>query len=87
LTSPSPGPTDHRATPIQQRHPPAIYPEPKVGRSAYSTRQVRAAMPAQRNKTDATDALGLAHLMRTGWFRQAHVRTDGAHLAWLNLVM
>jgi transposase len=26
------------------------------------TRQVRAAMSAQRNKTDATDALGLAHL-------------------------
>jgi transposase len=43
------------------------------------TRQVRAAMSAQRNKTDATDALGLAHLMRTGWFRQAHVKTDGAY--------
>ncbi len=43
------------------------------------TRQVRAAMSAQRNKTDATDALGLAHLMRTGWFRQAHVKTEGAH--------
>ncbi|MDE1172734.1 MAG: IS110 family transposase [Parvibaculaceae bacterium] len=43
------------------------------------TRQVRAAMSAQRNKTDATDALGLAHLMRTGWFRQAHVKTEGAY--------
>jgi transposase len=43
------------------------------------TRQVRAAMSAQRNKTDATDALGLAHLMRTGWFRQAYVKTDGAY--------
>ncbi len=43
------------------------------------TRQVRAAMSAQRNKTDATDALGLAHLMLTGWFRQAYVKTDGAY--------
>ncbi len=43
------------------------------------TRQVRAAMSAQRNKTDATDALGPAHLMRTGWFRQAHVKTEGAY--------
>ena len=30
------------------------------------TRNVRAAMSAQRNKTDANDALGLAHIMRTG---------------------
>ena len=36
-------------------------------------------MSAQRNKTDATDALGLAHLMRTGWFRQAHIKTEGAY--------
>ena len=43
------------------------------------TRHVRAAMSAQRNKTDATDALGLAHLMLTGWFRQAYVKTDGAY--------
>ena len=43
------------------------------------TRQVRAAMSAQRNKTDATDALGLAHLMRTGWFRQAHIKTEDAY--------
>jgi hypothetical protein len=27
----------------------------------------------------ATDVLGLAHLMRTGWFRQAYVKTDGAY--------
>src|SRR3546814_21161012 len=40
------------------------------------TRHVRAAMSAQRNKTDATDALGLAHIMRTGWFRAAHIKTE-----------
>jgi transposase len=40
-------------------------------------RQARAAMSAQRNKTDATDALGLTHLMRTGWCRLAYVKTEG----------
>ena len=43
------------------------------------TRHVRAAMSAQRNKTDAADALGIAHIMRTGWFRQAHVKTQSCH--------
>jgi transposase len=50
------------------------------------TRHVRAAMSAQRNKTDAADALGLAHLMRTGWFRQAHVKSDGAYRLRLLLI-
>lgn len=43
------------------------------------TKHVRAAMSAQRNKTDEKDALGLAHIMRTGWFRQAHVNTEGCY--------
>lgn len=50
------------------------------------TRHVRAAMSAQRNKTDATDALGLAHLVRTGWFKQAHVKTEGVYRLRLLLV-
>ena len=29
---------------------------------------------AQRNKTVATDAL--AHIVRTGWFRQAHIKSE-----------
>ena len=61
---------------------PWLHPELKalgVPAVCLETRQVRAAMSAQRNKTDATDALGLAHLMRTGWFRQAHVKTEGAY--------
>lgn len=41
---------------------------------------------AQRNKTDATDALGIAHIMRTGWFRQAHIKTEGAYRIRLLLV-
>lgn len=49
---------------------PAIYLE---------TQHVRAAMSAQRNKTDAADALGIAHIMRTGWFRQAHIKTQDCY--------
>ncbi len=41
------------------------------------TKHVRAA--AQRNKTDAADALGLAHIVRTGWFRQAHIKTASCY--------
>ncbi|MGA7675916.1 MAG: IS110 family transposase [Rhizomicrobium sp.] len=43
------------------------------------TRHVRAAMAAQRNKTDATDALALAHIIRTGWFRQVHIKSDESY--------
>lgn len=50
------------------------------------TRHVRASMSAQRNKTDAADALGIAHLMRTGWFRQAHIKTDQAYRLRLLLI-
>jgi transposase len=43
------------------------------------TQRVRAAMSAQRNKTDKADALGLAHLMRTGWFRTAHIKSESCY--------
>ncbi len=36
---------------------------------------MRAALKAQGNKTDRVDALGIAHIMRTGWFRRAHIKT------------
>ncbi|MGX1347365.1 hypothetical protein AB7M49_000941 [Bradyrhizobium elkanii] len=39
------------------------------------TLHVRAALNAQRNKTDKTDALGIAHIMRTGWFRTYQERS------------
>lgn len=51
------------------------------------TRHVRAALSAQRNKTDAADALGIAHIMRTGWFRQAHIKSEGCYrirLRWFS---
>ncbi len=50
------------------------------------TRHVRAAMAAQRNKTDAADALGIAHIVRTGWFRTAHVKTETSYRMRLLLV-
>lgn len=36
----------------------------------------RAALKAQRNKTDQTDAEGLAHLVRTGWYKDVHAKSD-----------
>src|SRR6266545_2233765 len=53
-----------------KRGPPAV---------CLETRHVRAAMSAQRNKTDATDALALAHIVRTGWFRQAHIKSESCY--------
>ena len=50
------------------------------------TRHVRAALSAQRNKTDAADALGIAHIMRTGWFREAHIKTEDCYRIRLLLV-
>jgi transposase len=43
------------------------------------TQHVRAALKAQRNKTDTTDALGIARLMRTGWFRRAHIKSEACY--------
>ncbi|MBA4010955.1 MAG: IS110 family transposase [Phenylobacterium sp.] len=57
-----------------------------VPATCLETRHVRAALSAQRNKTDATDALGLAHLMRTGWYRTAHVKTEAAYRLRLLLI-
>ncbi|MGY3146481.1 transposase [Bradyrhizobium sp. USDA 3397] len=43
------------------------------------TLHVRAALKAQRNKTDKADALGIAHIMRTGWFRRAHIKSEACY--------
>ena len=40
------------------------------------TRHVHAVMSAQRNKTDAADALGIAHIVRTGWFKSAFIKSE-----------
>ncbi len=38
------------------------------------TRHVRAALSAMTHKTDRSDARGIAHLMRLGWFRPVHAK-------------
>jgi transposase len=39
------------------------------------TRHAKAAMNAQKVKTDRNDARGLAHIMRTGWYKEVHVKS------------
>lgn len=39
------------------------------------TRHAKAALQAQQVKTDRNDARGIAHIMRTGWFREVHVKS------------
>lgn len=41
------------------------------------TRHAKAAMAAQNVKTDRNDARGIVHMMRTGWFKPVHVKSDG----------
>lgn len=42
-------------------------------------RQVNAALSAMRNKTDRTDARGIAQVLRTGWFSPVHMKSREAH--------
>lgn len=42
-------------------------------------RQVSAALSAMRNKTDKTDAKGIAQILRTGWFSPVHMKSHEAH--------
>lgn len=39
------------------------------------TQHMKAALRAQRNKTDKNDARGIAQMMRMGWFRRVHVKS------------
>jgi transposase len=43
-------------------------------------RHAKAALAMQLNKTDENDAAGLAQIMRTGWFREVHVKSYEAQL-------
>ena len=36
-------------------------------------------MELRGNKTDKADALGIAHTMRTGWFRKAHIKSEACY--------
>lgn len=44
-------------------------------------RHARAALSMQINKNDRNDAEGLAHVMRTGWYRSVHVKSFDSHRA------
>lgn len=43
-------------------------------------RHAKAALAMRVNKTDANDALGLAQIVRTGWYREVHVKSERGHL-------
>ena len=43
------------------------------------TRHVHAALKAQRNKTDKNDAFGVAQLVRSGWYRDVHVKSEASY--------
>lgn len=49
------------------------------------TRQANAAMKTMPNKTDRNDARALAQIMRTGWYRQVHVKSRQCRL-WRSLL-
>ena len=42
-------------------------------------RHAKAALSMQANKTDRNDAFGLAHIMRTGWYREVGVKSLDSH--------
>jgi transposase len=42
-------------------------------------RHAKAALAMQLNKTDANDALGLAQIVRTGWYREVAVKSEHSH--------
>src|SRR3979411_740922 len=49
-------------------------------------RHAKAALSLQINKTDANDALGLAQVVRTGWYREVAVQSMDAHTLKMLLV-
>jgi transposase len=49
-------------------------------------RYVKASLSAMRNKTDRNDARGIAHLVRLGWFRVVHVKSEEAQQIRMLLV-
>src|SRR6476659_495398 len=50
------------------------------------TRHANAAMKTMPNKTDRNDARALAQIMRTGWYREVHIKTRQCRL-WRSLLV
>lgn len=49
-------------------------------------RHMQTALAAMRNKTDRNDARGIAQMMRTGWFREVHIKSTAGQELRLLLV-
>ena len=49
-------------------------------------RHMKTALAAMRNKTDRNDARGIAQMMRTGWYREVHIKSRRAQELRLLLV-
>ena len=47
--------------------------------SCMEARQVSAALSVMQNKTDKTNARGIAQMLRTGWFSPVHMKSREAH--------
>lgn len=63
--------------PLSQWHYAAMT-EVKLPVVLLETRQVRDAFPSMPVKTDRKDARGIAQLMRPGWYRQVHCKSQEA---------
>lgn len=49
-------------------------------------RHANAALKMMPNKTDRHDAIGLAQIMRTGWFKEVRIKSHGAYVMRAHLV-
>ena len=49
-------------------------------------RHMQTALAAMRNKTDRNDARGIGQMMRTGWFREVHIKSTAGQELRLLLV-
>lgn len=52
--------------------------EAGIPAACIETRHAHAALKAQNVKTDRNDARGLAQIMRTGWYKEVHVKSHGS---------
>ena len=43
------------------------------------TRHAKAVLKMQINKSDRNDAIGIARIMQTGWFKEVHVKDIDSH--------
>ena len=59
---------------------------PRLPVVCLDARHAKAALSLQINKTDANDALGLAQIVRTGWYREVAVKSMDAHTLRMLLV-